>query len=141
MRAAEVGESIRTTAASSPTIWRTVNSEVFRVGRIHPKKLCSSCTSCGENPGTCNQSSAVRLEQQLSSEARTGESGVRLRPIATPPALVTEGSIAVSQTILSYLAPPVLPLTLLWPLHIRLSSFESLNSSSPTQLRTSRPKL
>ena len=41
----------RTTAASRPTICRTVNSEIRMVGRIQPKKACLAWASCGENPG------------------------------------------------------------------------------------------
>ena len=39
-----------TTAASRPTIWRIVISEVLSVGRIQPKNAVCECASCGENP-------------------------------------------------------------------------------------------
>lgn len=34
-----------TTAASSPTVWSTVNSLVLSVGKIHPKNLPPVCVS------------------------------------------------------------------------------------------------
>ena len=43
----------RTTAASKPTICRTVYSEIRIVGMIHPKNELWTCASCGENAIRC----------------------------------------------------------------------------------------
>lgn len=62
----------RTTAASKPTIWSTVNSEVLIVGIIHPKKAWCACASCGEKPVSGISTEMERVWGRRTLELCTG---------------------------------------------------------------------
>jgi hypothetical protein len=62
--------SRRTTAASRPTVCRTVNSDVLNVGKIHAKNEPCICASCGENPADDIRNCPSKIFSQLTLELR-----------------------------------------------------------------------